>query len=259
MQVLTRLSAREAAAGPQAFADVWTFEFYDGVETGVAIDRLGRSYRFRSLGDSRSTSFRAFELVEVPAVLIPRPAEHLSWMDEDQWRMLIALPVLGRFVAIGHPYLERIVAAEVEQPLPADADFKAAHRLLRSKFVGGSIVKDGQGERPVPSAWRPVFTAIVAAFVDGDFALSAPIVGVAPVSTENAAFNADNVADYGEVLKPLPAEAWETSVFIWQEGWWEVLVDLHTLGEGRSDLVLHARVYESQDGYRFEDLRIYVP
>jgi hypothetical protein len=121
------------------------------------------------------------------------------------------------------------------------------------------VVKDPNGERPVPKAWRPTFTAIVAAFVEGDFALSAPIAGVAPVSAENATFNADNVADYGEVLKPLPAATWETSVYIWQEGWWQVLVDLHTVGEGRSDLVLHARAYEGQDGYRFEDLRIYVP
>lgn len=121
------------------------------------------------------------------------------------------------------------------------------------------IVKDPNGERPVPSVWRPTFTAIVAAFVDGDFALSAPVAGVAPVSTQDAAFNADYVADYGEVLKPLPAETWETSVYIWQGGWWDVLVDLHTVGEGRSDLVLHTRVYESQGGYRFEDLRIYVP
>lgn len=121
------------------------------------------------------------------------------------------------------------------------------------------VVKDPQGERPVPAAWRPVFTAIVGAFAGGDFALSAPIDGVAPLTTENAALNADYVAVYGEVLKPLPPETWETSVYIWQEGYWQVMVDLHTVGEGRSDMVLHGRVYEVEGRYRFEDLRIYVP
>ena len=58
------------------------------------------------------------------------------------------------------------------------------------------------------------------------------------------------MATYGAALVDLPEESWDTSVAQWMETYWEVLVDLWTVQEGRSDLVLHARVFEV--GYDFE-------
>ena len=41
--------------------------------------------------------------------------------------------------------------------------------------------------------------------------------------------------------------------------YWEVLVDLYTVESGRSDMVLHARVFAENDGYRIEPGMVYVP
>jgi len=40
---------------------------------------------------------------------------------------------------------------------------------------------------------------------------------------------------------------------------WQVLVDLWTQEEGRSDLALHLHVAESAGGYRFAVHLVYVP
>lgn len=65
---------------------------------------------------------------------------------------------------------------------------------------------------------------------------------------------------YGCTLTELTDETWETSVAQWMLGHWEILVDLRTLEEGRSDLVLHANVYPVGRGvYRFELYLVYVP
>ena len=41
--------------------------------------------------------------------------------------------------------------------------------------------------------------------------------------------------------------------------YWEVLVDLHTLESGCSDMVLHGRMCEREGGLRFEVHLVYVP
>ena len=65
---------------------------------------------------------------------------------------------------------------------------------------------------------------------------------------------------YGATLIDLPEETWDTSVCLWMEGYWDVLIDLFTLEEGASDLVLAARVYEeSNQMYIYEIDSIYVP
>jgi len=40
---------------------------------------------------------------------------------------------------------------------------------------------------------------------------------------------------------------------------WEVLVDLWTVESGKSDLVLDARVFEQETGFRIEIHSVYVP
>jgi hypothetical protein len=120
-------------------------------------------------------------------------------------------------------------------------------------------VKDESHKFPIPSAWRPVFRAIVGAFVRRDYRVSASAPGVAPLSDETAARIEKYIVHYGETLVELPEETWDSSVCIWQGNRWDALVDLWTRAEGRSDLVLSMRIFESAKGFAFHIHRVYVP
>ncbi len=122
-----------------------------------------------------------------------------------------------------------------------------------------TIVQKDENQGPVPSAWRPVLSAIVNAFVEGDYALSRGIRGVSPLSPTTAEQIKRYITDYGEVLIPLPDETWATSVCVWAGAYWDVMVDLWTHGEGRSDMVLRANVTQSHDGFAYEVYMVYVP
>lgn len=67
------------------------------------------------------------------------------------------------------------------------------------------------------------------------------------------------IMDCGARLIRLPDETWSSSVCIRMDGHWEVLLDLWAEDEGRSDLVLHAKVFEAGDGHLFEIYMVYVP
>jgi hypothetical protein len=120
-------------------------------------------------------------------------------------------------------------------------------------------VKDESRELPIPSAWRPVFRDIVDAFVQRDYRLSAGVPRVAPVTSDTAAHIEKYIEAYGETLIELPEETWDSSVCIWQGNRWDALVDLWTRAEGRSDLVLSARIFETDRGFEFHIYMVYVP
>lgn len=120
-------------------------------------------------------------------------------------------------------------------------------------------VKDEDEQRPIPTAWRPIFREIVQALVAKDYQLSTGIPGVAPVSAETANQIDGYIEDYGETLVELPENTWASSVCIWMGKDWDVLIDLWTKGDGRSDMVLSARVSESESGYLVRVEMVYVP
>ena len=120
-------------------------------------------------------------------------------------------------------------------------------------------VKDETTERPIPTAWRQPLRKIVDAFVVGDFGLDKRIDGVEPVSADTASDIRSYVKDYGATLVALPEETWSSSVCIWYGDYWNALVDLWTLEEGRSDLVLHVRVTEVGPAFKIEIYLVYVP
>ena len=121
-------------------------------------------------------------------------------------------------------------------------------------------VKDEHSERPVASAWRPTFHAVIEAFVQGDYALARGVRSVAPVSAMTAQQIEAYILDYGERLAELPDETWNTSVALWMGTRWEVIVDLWTVESGRSDMVLMADVFEASEGsYRIEIHSVHVP
>ena len=120
-------------------------------------------------------------------------------------------------------------------------------------------VKDAETERPIPSAWRPVFQDIVKAFCNHDYQLQIGIPKVAPISDSTAKHIEESIQNYGEKLTELPEETWRSSVCIWMGDRWDVLIDLWSLSEGPSDLVLSAQVKEQQAGLVFHVYMVYVP
>ena len=89
--------------------------------------------------------------------------------------------------------------------------------------------------------------------------LARKIIGVRPISERDAQSIAENIQDYGAQLTSLPEETWQTSVCQWMGNYWDVMVDLYTAEEGRSDLVLNVRVYEEGSAYFFDVHFVYVP
>ena len=120
------------------------------------------------------------------------------------------------------------------------------------------ILKDEEQQHPVPSLWRSKLWDIAEALKDGNFNLRG-LAGVDPLDDATAAGIARNIIDYGCQLTSLPDASWDTSVCQWQLQYWEVLVDLFTVDDGCSDLVLHAHVYEQVGGFIFKVHFVYVP
>lgn len=120
-------------------------------------------------------------------------------------------------------------------------------------------VKDAENQGPVPSAWRSILTEIIASFVRKDYRLSTGIPGVAPVSAATAEQIQHYIEAYGATLIDLPASTWNTSVCIWIDNHWDVLIDLSTQEEDSSDLVLQAHILETNDSYVIHVYMVYVP
>jgi hypothetical protein len=121
------------------------------------------------------------------------------------------------------------------------------------------VIKDSNSEGPIPSAWRPILKSIADAFAREDYLLNDGISGVAPISEETAEQVRDYIQDYGAKLVELPLQSWDTSVCIWMGDHWDVLVDLWTEDEGRSDLALEVKVSEVGSGCLVAVHMVYVP
>ncbi|EPQ9986684.1 DUF7668 domain-containing protein [Vibrio vulnificus] len=120
------------------------------------------------------------------------------------------------------------------------------------------VVKD-EVQRPIPTVWRQTFCQIVSSFVDHDYLLNRSLEGLVPVAQDIAEQIETYVKDYDENLVALPEQTWNSSVCMWMETHWDVLIDLWTETEGLSDLVLQAKVFESKDGYKYQIEMVYVP
>jgi len=120
-------------------------------------------------------------------------------------------------------------------------------------------LKDPEAQHPIAGAWRPMLREVVQRFVAGDYGLTHGVSNVEPVSMATTEQIRLYLADYGCTLVELPEDTWQTSVSQWMETHWDILVDLWTLEEGRSDLVLAGRVVETKTGIRFTIQMVYVP
>jgi len=115
---------------------------------------------------------------------------------------------------------------------------------------------DEYEQKPIPAHWRQTFRDVVAAFVASDYQRSIP--GVRPLSAETASHIRRYILDYGTTLVALPEETWNSSVCSPSGDHWDALIDLWTREEGRSDLVLHAQVFENPT-LSVEVYLVYVP
>ncbi|MFD6396579.1 hypothetical protein [Nocardia sp. NPDC060249] len=115
-------------------------------------------------------------------------------------------------------------------------------------------------QRPVAGVWRPVLQSVVRALARGDYQLIGEIDTVEPIPDTLAAHIRGTIESYGATLVELPDHTWESSCTMWRGGdSWEVLVDLWTAEEGRSDLCLGVDVHEKDTGFRFELHMVYTP
>ena len=122
-----------------------------------------------------------------------------------------------------------------------------------------ALEKDEHAQQPVPGVWRAVLRDVVRRLAAGDYGLTPPLDGVAPVSPETAKQMREYVVEYGATLVELPEDSWATSVAQWYGTQWNVIVDLWTAEEGRSDLVLFCSVREAGTGYVISLDSIHVP
>jgi len=121
------------------------------------------------------------------------------------------------------------------------------------------ILKRNDEELPVPSEWRQTFIDVVDSFKNGDFQLDNKVDAVHTVSIPDAKRMTANVADYGDELISLSEETWKTSICLWRGNYWQVLIDLMTLDEGVSDLVLFVTVRENAGKQCFTVEDVHVP
>ena len=120
-------------------------------------------------------------------------------------------------------------------------------------------VKDAESERPIPTSWRETIKSIVSSFARHDYRLIKSIPGVAPVPPDTAQQINSYIQGYGAKLIELPEESWDSSICIWTGNRWDALIDLWSLSEGRSDLVLSLQVSEENNGFEFKIYMVYVP
>ena len=120
-------------------------------------------------------------------------------------------------------------------------------------------LKDPTSAHPIAAAWRPMLSDVVQCLARGDYELARCGPGVRRLAPETAEQIRGYLSEYGATLVELPSEAWNTSVAQWMDPHWEVVVDLWTAEEGRSDLVLAGDVIEVGDGVRLTVHGVYVP
>ena len=111
----------------------------------------------------------------------------------------------------------------MESVLPIAARRSRTVRPLGAPDGRQEPVKDEDAAHPLASVWRPRLRDVVNALVQGR------------------------------------DDTWSTSVAQWMGNHWVVLVDLWTVESGKSDLVLSARAFEGEDGFRFEIDSVHVP
>jgi hypothetical protein len=121
------------------------------------------------------------------------------------------------------------------------------------------VSKTKNQEMPVPIAWRPALKALADAIVGKRALRSIEGFVFRAIEDDGLEVSRSNIEAYPDKLGFLAEDSWKSSIYVWNEGFWEVLVDLTTEAGDLSDLVMHAKVTEREDGYFIEPGLIFVP
>lgn len=111
-------------------------------------------------------------------------------------------------------------------------------------------------EQAVPTEWRATLKTIADAFIECRKP-AGPRIG--DVDTQTLEICQKSFTDYPDSCGELSAESWKTSVYLWMDGYWQVLVDLSNSEGETSDLVLHVQVFPDDEGYLFRPGLVYAP
>lgn len=147
-----------SAGNNSGFSVVVAFDYYDGPERGVALYPSGTGVRFRSLGDSKSRLFRAFELSAIDGDW-RREVETLKLADGVEDAAKVWVPAresdalqrfdnavssalaTGLYVGVGSPYLtwmymlalDKDQLQSLRQLDGAPGAFNLVHRLVKHR------------------------------------------------------------------------------------------------------------------------------
>ena len=123
------------------------------------------------------------------------------------------------------------------------------------------IVHDAKNALPVPTAWRETLGLIAQAFN-----LLAPLTALAEI--KNVTFgdriieiSLGQIEDYPALRVFIGPKTWSSSIYIWEEGYWSLLIDLHVDNnlDEVSDLVFPVKVTLVEDEFHFDLNFIHVP
>lgn len=157
-ELLQKLAQASGSAHNPGFEVIVAFDYYDGLEQGLALYPSGDGVRFSSLGDSKSRFFRAFELVPINGtwwpqvkalqqaariepprrILVPSEAsDELGQLESDVFQA----SAIGQFVGVGSTDFERVsICAVIQEQLEAlrelgcsPAGFKLAHQMVKGR------------------------------------------------------------------------------------------------------------------------------
>ena len=120
------------------------------------------------------------------------------------------------------------------------------------------VTKDEYNQQLIPTIWRGALRLIVEAIKSNKYQLIKRDPSIKDIDSSDVMRINDNIEEYGCTLIELPEETWENSVCQWMQGYWDVLVELYTAEEGRSDLILDVRVYEQKHGFEYEVISVHV-
>lgn len=121
------------------------------------------------------------------------------------------------------------------------------------------VQKNDAQELPIPRIWRDILLKIVDAVNSGNFAFREIDPNVQELDDKNAEFIRSYVQGFGVLQFSMPSKAWNSSIYRWMDGYWQLLIDLYSGQGDETDLVLFVRVNEADMNYRFSVQHIIVP
>lgn len=121
------------------------------------------------------------------------------------------------------------------------------------------ISKTEDVELPVPSVWRMALKTIVDTLIRENEIPKVEGFLIGSSDANQLQICRNNMEFYPEKIGPLRQESWNSSIHVWNNGYWSVLIDLTALSGEVTDLVFHAKVIERGEQYLIEPGLIYVP